>query len=243
MANGTPTNKVDTPPAKGMTPEEKMREIYTTVVTDDGKLDWDKVPSDTQVSDEMKLAVQAEKRRVDTQRGFTKKAQQLAELEAQNKVLAEKATQNIDVTISEELEELKWKDPDAYIEKVTALKEAEKAKNVENLQKELEKAKSEAKTKAQLEGRKTFLDEFNALNPDKPLTPELLDSQIPLALAKQLEDGSIDFEEAIYKAHDFIYGENQIAQPKTPTTTSLGDVGSGNVGSGTPTIGSDELTW
>lgn len=173
------------------------------------------------LTEEQKLAVIAEKRRVDTQSAYTKAQQRLKELELQNQKLEEllrtQAAPQIPVT--EELEELKHTDPEAWRKKVDALEQDARRK----LQETVTLAKEEAQRAAEIEKRKVVLDTFLTEHPD--VKPEDFDNA-PIRLQKKLEKGDISFEEFLSEAYLFAKTPKKIdTPPEPPKTPDLNKVG------------------
>jgi len=208
--------------------QQKVNELLSQVTNADGKIDWSLAKE--QVSPEMQVAVLAEKRRRDTQREFTRRSQELKKLSAQKELLEKQLENYIAKYLTkeeqEELKDLKYEDPDAYIERIRGLEEAAAKKAKEEKEKILKEAQTKSAEEIELERRQRILEEFNEAHPDTPLTPEMLELEVPVRVVKSLERGEITFEQALEEAHKFIYGSKIIKKEEVPEEPDLNKVGS-----------------
>jgi len=225
--------------------ETKVTEILSKVVTEDGKLDFSKLDSD--ISDEMKLAVTNAKRYRDTQSSFTKTRQELKKLEAEKTTLENMVKDkliSLPDEVKEELDYLKQFDPDSYIEKLQNYKEEYQREASETLQRTLEEASKKAINEFTKEQRESLLNMYNKSNPDYPITEEQLRREVPVSLIEQMDNGSITFDEVIEKARKFIYGNVQVSNPTVTEQPSLGAVGaSGGAGKTAPSKSNEDFIW
>ena len=239
MSNPT-DNKVDTKDI-----EAKVSNILSTVVSDDGKLDWSKLDED--ISPELKVAVTAEKRRRDTQADYTRKSQAIKALEAEKEELTKLVQERLATLPQDkqaELEDLKWSDPDAYAEKLIQYRQEAKASVLKETEELLASAKSKALNDFTKEQQSAVLDEYNRLNPQTPITEEQLKNDIPVGLASKIANGDISFEDALREASKFIYGKVVVANEPTLQQPTLGDKGgSGGTGNKPPQAQSKDIIW
>ena len=154
-----------------------------------------------------KLAVETELRRRNTEASYTKSQQALrekeVELEALRKLVPPSAA--LPKEEQEELARLKYSDPDAWFDKVTAAKATVSTISL--------RAVEDLRASEEIVRRANVLAEFNRSNPANPLTDEQLQLYIPPILAKQVTDGSLSFDDMLVKAHAFINGTKVVRNP------------------------------
>lgn len=187
---------------------------------------------------EQSTNVDYEKRFKDTQAYATKIAQEKAEkerelneLKAEISVLKEAAKPSllIDEAMQNELEELKFSDPEAWRDKLNRLeKDANKS-----FTSKIEEAKKTVSLQQELERRASILSNFQKEHPDVQLTDELLQFDIPLRITKKLEAGKISYEEFLNEAYNYVKTPKVIGSVNTTLDQpNLSKVG----GDDTPTV-------
>ena len=188
------------------TPAEQTFEdqVNTTVssMTEDTDGNW-QIPEDVEVSDEVRYAAGLEKRRRDTQAAFSKKSAEASQLEAENRALTnewQKDGVKLTTTQQEELDELKYSDPDKWRLKLNEY-ESEAQKKFQERSNEVS---ASAKTETETERRNKLLQEYNAANPDFQITDDVVDNELPPKYLKQLTAGDITFEDYLDKAKEFL---------------------------------------
>jgi len=152
-------------------------------------------------------SVDYEKRYKDTQASFTTSQQRVKELEAERDVLRDlvpNPLSSLPEEVVDELEDLKYSDPEAWRTRLNEVEVQARAKLNERIVETTSKATSEAAIAFELSRRSTVLDEFYKANSANPLTDEQLANDIPPRLTKKLEAGEITFEELLDKAHQYI---------------------------------------
>lgn len=174
--------------------------------------------SGTQTTPE--TAVNWEKRYKDTQAAFTKKAQEVAALKAKLKVLEDtvKPTTPIPSDKQQELEDLKYSDPDAWRAEMNKLEEAYKS----DLNKKIEATANEL---TELERRELVLQDFYARHPGFVLD----DQYVPPIIANKLAKGEITFEQFLSETYEFLNKPRKIATGNKPLNQpNLSKVGGGD---------------
>lgn len=171
-----------------------------------------------------------EKRFKDTQAAYTKSRQELAEVKAKLTVLEEMATPrpSIDAKLQEELDDLKYSDPDAWRRRINGL-EAEAS------QAHKEKLAQASKHVTELERRAIVFDEFKESHPDVHIDDDVIKFDVPPRITKKLEEGKISFSEFLEEVYNYLKspkvigdGNKILAQPNlskeagdnTPTKTA-----------------------
>jgi len=210
--SGSPTTNVDTTTnnqQEPVNPNEYLNTLYKQAIDEDGNIKWENL-GDKAKDPVVQAAIIAEKRRRDTQAAYTKANQKALQLEKQVEILSSQVKPKIEDLLTEEqkeeLEQLKYEQPDVWYNKMKQL-EAELDKK---LKEKLEVNSKEVTLQA-------VLDSYNIANPDKPLDKTTLELEVPPKLFKELEEGKIDYEAFIEKASKFIYGEKQV-KDQTPST-------------------------
>jgi len=166
---------------------------------------------------------EAEKRRRDTQAAYTKSRQELKMLKAEREALEKQVLQlDLSVKQTDELEELKFQDPDKWRQEVNRLEEEAKKAKLEALN----QATNEAKTKAELEHRLEVLEEFQKAHPEVHIDDEVIANDIPPRITKKLENGEISFEEFLDEVHGYLTTPKKVAAgEEPPKQVNLGKVG------------------
>lgn len=184
------------------------------------------------LSEEVKYAAMAEKRRRDTQASYTREQQRSATLEAEKQELLKLNNESIRVELTaeeqSELDDLKFADPEAWRVKMNSL-ETEHRKKKEGIVNERLKSVSESTGKAtELERRKQLLEAHNAANPEHALDDDVIANDIPPRITKKLETGEYSFEEFLPAAHKYLTTGKVVADVKTGKQPDLGKVGGGS---------------
>lgn len=210
--SGTPQE--DTLP---QTVNEIINADLTKTMDDNGK--WTGAFSgldELDISSDKKDAVRSEMRRRHTDQTYTRNNQELiesrAEVAALKKLLPE--APNLSSEEQEELDSLKYSDPDAWHAKMNTLQSEADVNRSKATDDALSEARSNATRTHEINRRAEALDEFNKSNPETPLTDDQLQFDIPPRLIAQVEKGTLSFDEMLIKAHDFINGTKKIANPE-----------------------------
>lgn len=158
----------------------------------------------SELSDQVKLAAKTERRRRDQESAYTKQMEEVAALKAMNEQLTAKLKTKPSASISDEqaqeLDNLKFEDPDAWRDKMNEYD----TQASRQLQEELVKMEQESSKQAEVERRKIVLAQFNAQNPQLNLTDEVIIDNVPPRIIKQLETGEIAFDDFLAKAKTYI---------------------------------------
>lgn len=158
----------------------------------------------SELSDQVKFAAKTERRRRDQEGAYTKQMEEVAALKAMNEQLTAKVKTKPSASISDEqaqeLDNLKFEDPDAWRAKLNEY-DTQASKQ---LQEELVKMEQESSKQAEVERRKIVLAQFNAQNPQLNLTDEVIIDNVPPRIIKQLETGEITFDDFLAKAKTYI---------------------------------------
>ena len=165
-----------------------------------------------------------EKRFKDTQSAYTKSQQELKAVKAQLEALEKLAQPKVemDATAQQELDDLKYSDPDAWRVKMNTLEQEARVKHTTLL----EEAAQQASAQAELERRANLLAQYNASHPNMPITDELIALDVPNRITKKLEKGEISFDDFINEVHEFIYSPKKIGSGNKVTgQPNLNDFG------------------
>lgn len=169
---------------------------------------------------ETKVVHDYEKMFKDTQSAYTKSRQEVAALKAQVKALEGAIVQHqvrLDPKVAEELEELKFSDPEAWRQRLNAI-ENQKAKEVT----------SEITRKAEIARRKEVLAQWNEENPDAVITDYIVKNVLPQGITNKLKEGKVSFEGFLAEASNFLRqtkvgpGNSPRAGKKDPMTSVAG---------------------
>lgn len=210
----------------GKTFADQVNELYNSVETDDkGKLVF---PEGT--DEALKYAVRTEKQLRDTKAGYTKASQQLKVTEAEKQKLIEltKKGAKYDLTPEqkEELEDLKFSDPDAWRKKVNQLEREAAENHTTKVNEALSDVSKSTSQEFELEQRKQVLADFQASNPDFVINDDVIQNDIPPRITSKLNKGDISFEQYLQEAKDYLAkGKTVGGAEKAPNMPSLSKVG------------------
>lgn len=184
------------------------------------------------LSAEVKAAAIIEKRRRDTQSEYTKLSQSKKALEAENNALKKKATGTVKIELTaeqaEELEDLKFSDPEAWRKKMNKYEREAYAKQEKELEEEIAAVSADTLAKDELERRKEVLKEFNQAHPGFQLNDDVIQNDIPPRITKRLETGEISFEAFLQEVYDYTQTGKVVRQEGTRRQPNLSKVGGGS---------------
>lgn len=184
------------------------------------------------LSDEVKYAATLEKRRRDTQSDYTRTKQEKKRLEAEKAALLKKAKGNLRLQLTkeqvDELEDLKFSDPEAWRKKVNNYEREAYNRHDDELDKELKQVSTSALDDEELEDRKQVLAKFNQDHADFQLNDDIIANDIPPRIVKRLETGEISFEAFLQEAYEFTRTGKVIKQDKVRKQPNLSKVGGGS---------------
>lgn len=209
----------DTQPSFG----DKVNTVVASMVQgEDGN--W-QLPETVDKSDEALIfAVNAERRRRDTQSAFTKTSQENARLKAEANQLAEgwqkDFASSLAPEVQAELEELKITDPDAWRQRLNYLEEERVAKFQEKRTAIQQKAVGES----EIEYRQRAFQEFQEQYPTLQLTDDAIKYDIPPRITKELDEGKITFVDYLTKAAEYL-SKNRVLKPSEEKPTGGTDLG------------------
>lgn len=180
----------------------------------------------TQAVEQSQAQIDYEKRFKDTQASYTKSQQELKAVKAKLEVLEQltQPTIQLDPTVQQELDELKYSDPEAWRQKMNTLENDARVRH----QSLLSEAEKNASIQAELERRALVLNEYNSSHPNMPITQELIDFDVPARITKKLEKGEISFDDFIVEVHNFIYTPKTVGSAnQVLNQPNLGKMGGG----------------
>lgn len=183
------------------------------------------------LSEELKFAAIAEQRRRDTQSAFTKTTQTNKALNAEKAALLKKVAGNVKVeltaTQAEELEALKFSDPDAWRAKMNGYEADARTKQTQSLEEELKQVSASSLDREELGRRKQVLTEFASEHPDVAIDDDVIASDIPPRIVKRLETGEISFEAFLEECYNFLKTGKVVKQDGVRKQPNLSKVGGG----------------
>jgi len=159
--------------------------------------------------------------RRETQASYTKGRQTLKELEAEKQFLMSEVQKglNLSTVQNEELNKLKFEDPDKWRDTVHKLEVQAKEDFDKTITNGLGQAKSEASKNYELSRREEILKDFSEANPGFNLTDEKVLAQLPPVLVNQLANNEITFEDFLTKAQKFEVA-TKVTSTKVPNSGS-----------------------
>ena len=114
---------------------------------------------------------------------------------------------------------LKYSDPDEYIKQTLELKQQDPYAPVFDAASQYAQQTVGAQTVQQV------IAEHNQSYPDKPLSEEMLNMDLPPRLLSQFEQGQMSPQDFLAQAADILYRPKEVANPQVPETPNLGEVG------------------
>jgi len=185
------------------TPEQKQ-EIITNLTKEYAKkfnIPEDKI-NDNPILGEL---AKTEFGRRETQASYTKSRQELKATEAEKNFLMEQAQKSLNLSAvqNEELEKMKFEDPDKWRDTVSKLENQAKEDFDKTITEGLGQARTEASKSYELSRREEKLKEFMEANPEFNLNDEKVLAQLPPVLVNQLANSEITFEDFLTKAQKF----------------------------------------
>lgn len=232
--SGAATNEAETT----VTFEQQVNDIAAQMVQDDKGV-W-QLPEDLSVSEEVAYAAKLEKRRRDTQSSLAKTSQKLEATKAKNESLVEKLKDSFAVQLtdeeSEELEELKLSDPEAWREKMDEYEE----RASESFNQELAELGYDDEEISVMADRAVILTEFLENNPGLVLDDNVFENDLPPRLRNDLEEGKVSFEDFLVQAKEYLSrGATTAQNDEEEEEPDLGKAGGGAKASG-KAIAADE---
>ena len=165
-------------------------------------------------------AVDWEKRFKDTQAGYTKARQEIAELKA--KLALATKTAPISAEEKDRLEDLKYTDPDAWRLELGAIE----AKQTQTYNEELAKTTKELTA---LEQREIAFNEFALSHPDIVITDDVINYDVPKRITSKLEKGEITFEAYLEEVYEYLKTPKVIGSTnKDSSQPNLSKMGGGS---------------
>lgn len=137
-----------------------------------------------------------EQRYLELQSSYTKSRQELAAYKVKANALAkqlENSNIQLDPEVAEELEQLKYTNPEAWRQKLNALENA-RAKEIQ----------TEIDRQIEIDRRKELLAEYNAKNPHYQINDYVADYVLPRGIVNKLEQGEVSFESFLKEASDYL---------------------------------------
>lgn len=132
----------------------------------------------------------------DTQAAYTKARQEIAALKTKAAALEAEIQEKgytLDPDVADELEALKYSDPEAWRQRLNAL-ESQRAKDID----------SKIAAEVEIERRTQLLKEYNDANPEYPLNDYVAQNVLPGSFMRRLDAGEITFEGFIAEASDYL---------------------------------------
>ena len=228
-----PANKADTQHQDREDREPTFADLVNDAVSKMTKNDKGVWELPEEIDDEaVRFAAMSEKRYRDTQSGFTKVSQENKALKAEKSVLRKKATGDVKLELTaeqaEELEDLKFSDPEAWRKRMNTLENEARAKQEQELEDEVKKVSTSTLETEELERRKGVLSEFLADHEGFELNDDIIANDIPPRITKKLENGTITFEEFLQESYEHLNKGKVIADEEAPNMPNLSKVGGGD---------------
>lgn len=180
-------------------------------------------------------ALKLEQQRRDANSGYGRERSRADKAEAKAKALEEQialiaSPASLNAEQLAELEELKFTDPDEWFKRKSAIEKANQSQVQEKVTNAVDQASKKAETeytntvaKRRDESVSEMLTTHNTLNPDTPITMEMLNANIPPILVQKYHSGELDGAGLLAQAAKFIYADRVIKTEPVVGQPSLGD--------------------
>jgi len=216
---------------------EQVNALASNVQRDEaGKLAFDET-----TTEELRVATTAEIRRRDTQASYTKLSQTNKTYEVENQELRKRLSNKVAVSLTEEQQEeldtLKYQDPEAWRKQMNDLEVA--ASN--ELNAELQEVQTVASRTGEIENRKVILEQFLDANPGFEINDDVIANDVPPRITKKLEDGAITFEAFLTEVKTYLGTPKKAMSSEASDIPDLGRVGGGATAS-EAAIATDAIT-
>lgn len=181
-------------------------------------------------SEEVKYAANLELRRRETQASFTKNQQKLAATEAEKTELETMVRKNVSLNLTdeqkEELDDLKFSDPDAWRTRMDRLENEARAIHEAAIEEKLKEVSSKGSKESELEYRKRALQEFTT-NSGIEITDEVLANDVPPRITRELDEGKVTFDEFLKNVATYLTSGKVIKDEDAPNMANLSQKGGG----------------
>lgn len=159
-----------------------------------------------------------EKRFKDTQADYTRKSQENAKLRAELEAL--KVVPKISAEVQAELDELKYRDPDAWKARLDSIDSDHRKAYNDKLSEITGQLTAE-------EQRKIEFSDFMASHPGFHIDDDVINNDIPRRITAKLEKGEVTLKEFLEEAHEFLTTPRVIANSQVPNKPNLDKMGGG----------------
>jgi hypothetical protein len=170
----------------------------------------------------------AEQRRKETQAAYTRGQQALKAKEAELEALKQQLSSAVSVTLTpeqkQELDDLKYEDPDAWREKLNSFETKAKQEANAKFAELTGEAGKAAGVQFELERRQQVLEEFNA-SASIAITDEIISNEVPPRITNKLARNEISFEEFLTEVSSYLNKGKTVANPETLGQPNMGKIG------------------
>ena len=178
----------------------------------------------------------SEKRRKDTQAGYTKGQQANKAKDAVIAALTKQLEESTQIAVTPEqqaeLDDLKFSDPVAWREKLNTIEDENLVKSRAKLTELSDEASGAAGREFELERREQVLKEFNA-SAKIVITDEVIANDVPPRISNKLVNNEITFDEYLVEVSIYLDKGKTIKNNDTLNQPNLGDIGGGRTPSDT----------
>jgi len=179
-----------------------------------------------------------EKRRRDTAGEFHKQLSKAKTAEAKIEILTKQLDAPVVLTkeVQDEMDALKYEDPEAWRIKMNSLEKQSKLAKQEQIEKLTAEAGDKVSTQTEIERREGVLKNFTELNKDIQITNDVISNDIPPRITNKLIAGKVSFEDFLEEVADYLRKGTTVKDNKVENLPNLGDVAGGS----TPSLSKDE---
>ena len=225
LSNEPQSTVTDTTEQNTLTLGQQANEFLRSAQTDDGGNLI--LPDD--IPNELKELVVTEKKFRDTQSGYTKSRQEVAELKAENEaLLAKVGSANISPEDQEALNAIKYEDPDRYFAERTRLENEAKTRGNAQVQDTLNIARQTAQEtyrQEELKRRTKILADFQS-NTGFQLTEDIINKDVPPRIQDKLKNG-MEFGAWLYEVKTYLDTPKRVENEQIDNVTNISQGGSG----------------
>jgi SMC interacting uncharacterized protein involved in chromosome segregation len=173
------------------------------------------------------------------QKTVEEKALEVKRLKTEREALAQQLEKVVapKVEVPEEIEELKYSDPETWRKEINRLESEALEKSKTERREILDTVTSEAAAQFELDSRKALLETFQSENPDLKIDDDVLAHDVPPRISRKLDNGEVTFEQFLNEVKKFLTTNKVVVKPEHEELPNLNNVGGGVTPSKEATVG------
>ncbi len=139
--------------------------------------------------------------------------------------IAETAVLDLSPAEVKELDDLKFENPDGWRKRMNTLEDKAKKDVIKALKGKLKVDPEQLTAESELAYRQLALEEHNRLHPNRPITDDVIQNDIPPRITKQFSEGKISIDDFLKKVDKYLTTEKVVKQKKVVKQPNLSKSG------------------